>query len=160
MICPKCGGNFSVDERCQRCRTSYSEIISGIRHDEMKRLFVKIDDLMKSRRNFKIEESLLACELLNSSLLIPLTIVNDELGVVTVENGRGRRFMLLFTDKEEYDKSISDIQPRTNPFRVILDLLEDGIEGFLINAGGVTCELTRKFLNLYFLEDYDDGDNR
>ena len=158
MICPKCGGNFHLNESCQKCRTAYSEVIEGIRHDEMKKLFLKIEDLMKHHRNFDIEESLLACELINSSLLIPLIITDDQVTVKTVEDYKKRRFMLLFTDKEEYDKNVTDIPPTTNPFWAILDLLEDGIEGFVINSGGVGCELTRKFLNRFFLEDLpDDG---
>ena len=43
MICPKCGGNFSLNQNCERCNTPYSEIIEDIRHDEMKRLFLKMD---------------------------------------------------------------------------------------------------------------------
>ena len=153
MICPKCGGNFHLNESCQKCRTPYSAVIEGIRHDEMKNLFLKIEDLMNNHRNFDIEESLLACELANSSFLIPLIIEDNKIGVMSIKDNRNRIFMLLFTDKEEYDKRVKDIPPRTNSFRLLLDLLEDDIEGFVINIEGVTCELPRKFLNKYFLED-------
>lgn len=152
MICPKCGGNFSLNENCQKCNTPYSEIIEGIRHDEMKRLFLKMDELLENHKSIGIEESLLACELINSSLLVPITIVDDALSVRTVKDKR-RNFILLFTDKEEYDKNNMDIPPRTNPFRTILDLMDEHIDGFIINIASVGCEIPRKYLERYFLGD-------
>lgn len=119
----------------------------------MKQLFLKIGDLITKRENFQLEESLLACELLNSSLLIPIIINDDEkLEIKTVEFNR-KNYILLFTDLEEYDKIISDIVPRTNPFRVLLDLLDDDVEGFIINFAGEGCELSRKFIDHYFMDD-------
>ena len=41
---------------------------------------------------------------------------------------------MLFTDKKEYDKNGTDIKPMTNPFSIILDLLGDTYEGFIINV--------------------------
>ena len=96
MICPKCGGNFSLNQNCERCNTPYSEIIEDIRHDEMKHLFLKMNELMESHKSIEIEESLLACELINSSLLVPITITDDSLSVLTARDKR-RNFILLFT---------------------------------------------------------------
>ena len=152
MICPKWGGNFSLNQNCERCNTPYSEIIEDIRHDEMKRLFLKMDELMESHKSIEIEESLLACELINSSLLVPITIIDDSLSVLTVKDKK-RNYILLFTDKEEYDKNNKDIPARTNPFRTILDLMDDHIDGFIINIASVACEIPRKYLEKYFLGD-------
>ena len=57
----------------------------------------------------------------------------------------------LFTDKEEYDKNNKDIPARTNPFRTILDLMDEHIDGFIINIASVGCEIPRKYLEKYFL---------
>ena len=79
-----------------------------------------MNELMESHKSIDIEESLLACELINSSLLVPITIIDDSLSVLTVKDKK-RNYILLFTDKEEYDKNNKDIPARTNPFRTILD---------------------------------------
>ena len=57
---------------------------------------------------------------------------------------------MLFTDKEEYDKCEKKIDPMTNPFRHIIPLMDDDVEGFVINAGGVSCELPRKYIDKFF----------
>ena len=152
MICPKCGGNFSINQNCQKCNTAYSEIIADIRHDEMKRLFIKMGELMENHKSIDIEESLLACELINSSLLVPITITDDSLSVLTTKDKKGN-YILLFTDKEEYDKNNNEIPARTNPFREILDLMDEHVDGFIINIASVACEIPRKYLEKYFLGD-------
>ena len=152
MICPKCGGIIHVDENCDKCGIDYHEMIDSIRHDEMKKLFVKIEELQLEHKRIGIEESLFAVELINSSLLIPLDVTDNRLSIMTVSDGK-HDFILLFTDKDAYETYVKeDIKPRTNPFNMILDLLDDDFEGFLINLGSETCAIGRKFLDKYFLD--------
>ena len=151
MICPKCGGRITVKSNCEKCKISYDEMISSIRHDEMKRLFLKADELIRHHKSIELEESLLACELANSSLLIPVIRVDGGLKVRTIPHPiTNKDFIMLFTDKEEYDKCEKKIDPMTNPFRHIIPLLDDEVEGFVINAGGVSCELPRKYIDKFF----------
>ena len=58
----------------------------------MKNLFLKIEDLMKHHRNFDIEMSLLACELANSSLLVPLILEDDKMGVMSIKDNKNRTY--------------------------------------------------------------------
>lgn len=150
MICPRCGGEFSPKQNCLVCGSSYTEIINAIRHDELKNLFEKMDDLQLSHDGIEITESLLACELSNSSFLIPLTAENDQIAVMTVEDDKKRRYITLFTDYDAYQEYIKSIPPMTNPFWVIMDLLDERMEGFVINPNDEACEISRKFLNRYF----------
>lgn len=111
-----------------------------------------MDELMENHKSIDIEESLLACELINSSLLVPITIIDNSLSVLTVKDKK-RNYILLFTDKEEYDKNNRDIPARTNPFRTILDLMDEHIDGFIINIASVGCEIPRKYIEKYFFGD-------
>jgi hypothetical protein len=72
--------------------------------------------------------------------------------VLSLRDSRNREYILLFTDKKEYDKNETDIKPATNPFSIILDLLEDSYEGFIINVDSEACFINRPFLERYFLE--------
>ena len=150
MICPKCGGNISVNENCSKCGVSYDKMIDDISHDEMIRLLNRIYELMSQHKNIEIEASLLACELVNSSLLVPVDMHDDHMSVAGVQNFNGKKFIMLFTDSEEYDKCNFNYKPRTNPFYRILELLEDDLDGFVINAGSMQCELSREYLKTYF----------
>ena len=150
MICPNCGGEIRINENCSKCGISYAEMIEGINHDEMKRLLKRIDDLTSHHKSTNIESSLLACELLNSSFLVPVEKLEDNLHIGGARNHRGKCFIMLFTDKAEYDKCNLDVEPKTNPFRMVLDLLEDDCEGFVINVKSAAFELSRKYLETYF----------
>ncbi|WP_295113407.1 hypothetical protein [uncultured Methanobrevibacter sp.] len=79
MICPRCKGNIKKDENCESCGISYDEVIRTIRHDGMKNLFLKIEKKMQNHEDITVEESLLAVELVNSSLLIPVKVLNNSL---------------------------------------------------------------------------------
>jgi hypothetical protein len=127
-------------------------MISGIRHDEMRKLFKKMMELEASHRSTDIEESILAADLAGSSLLIGARVVDDKLQVLSLRDSKKREYILLFTDKNEYDKNETDIKPMTNPFSVILDLLKDTYEGFVINVDSEACIINRPFLERYFLE--------
>lgn len=152
MICPKCGGTIRQTQPCDRCRITYEEMISGIRHDDMRKLFKKMIELEVSHRSTDIEESILAADLAGSSLLIGARVVDDKLQVLSLRDSKKREYILLFTDKNEYDKNDTDIKPMTNPFSVILDLLKDTYEGFVINVDSEACIINRPFLERYFLE--------
>ena len=153
MICPRCGGNFRNNKPCDTCGITYEELIKSIRHDEMKKLFVKIGDMIEHHEDFTIEESLLAVELKNSSLLIPAKIVDGSLGAMTVEDEKNRRFITLYTDIDEYENAKTGIEPLTNPFSEMVHLLDERLEGFVINKDSVACEIPKNFLKKYFADD-------
>ena len=71
MICAKCGGEVLVNEKCDKCGIEYSEMIEGIRHDELLKLLEKIEEMLSNHQSIELEESLLACELANSHFLVP-----------------------------------------------------------------------------------------
>lgn len=150
MICPRCKGNIKKYENCEKCGISYRQLIKTIRHDEMKKLFLKIDKKMQNREDITVEESLLAVELVNSSLLVPVKIEDDTLAVMNVEDENHKMFIPLFTDKEEYDRLIRDFDPSFNPFEEIVKLLEKPMTGFVINPGGIACGIGKKYIKKYF----------
>ena len=143
-----------VGSSCDKCGIGYDEMIGSISHDEMKILIRKLEKMMDSHEPIEIEASLLACELKNSSLLVPVDIKDDELSCAAIPGPKGKQFILAFTDKQEYDKCIKYVSPRTNPIDIVLDLLNDEIEGLAINiASDYPCFLGRAFLNPFFLEE-------
>ena len=143
MICPACGGNVYTNRDCDRCGITYGDMIGSIRHDSMRELIAK-DSLSPS------DELALAKELRDSSFLVPATFIGGQLNVMTAEDEEGRNYILLFTDRQEYDKNRMNHNPITNPFDEVLDLMDGRFEGFVINirseAYGVDC----KFLDRHF----------
>lgn len=155
MICPKCGGTIKVNRNCSKCGISYDEMIRQISHEEMISLFKKMHKKMSEHKSITLEESLLACELHNSSLLVPIEVSDDDVAIGGIKNRRGKKFILLFTDKDEYDKCDFAMKPQTNPFREILNLLEDNDAGFVINLKSIACEIPRQFIDRFFGDDLD-----
>jgi hypothetical protein len=152
MMCSRCGGHISMHSNCEKCNISYEEMIATTRHDEMKELFRKIKRMDENHENTDIEASLLACELLNSTLLIPVTFEGDSIGYSVGKDSRNRSYILLFTDKEEYDKTITGIDPYTPEFkRGILPLLEDH-DGFSINKDGEVFNIGKEYFEVFFSE--------
>ena len=82
MRCAKCGGLIHLDEDCPECGIGYREMLEGISHEEMRRLFKKIDELEGECRCIDLEASLMACELENSSLILPASMDGDNMGFV------------------------------------------------------------------------------
>lgn len=143
MICPVCGGNVYTDFACDGCGVTYDDMINAIRHDNMKRL-MGIKPLDEN------EETELVEEIRSASFLVPATFKNGEFQSMTVEDESDNTFLLLFTDREKYDRDIRDIPPITNPFNLVLDLLDERFEGFVVNILGEAFVLNREFLNRHF----------
>ena len=143
MMCPICGGNVYTDMACDGCNVTYADMIGAVRHDDMRRLM--------ARGNLSADdEKALAKEIEDSSFLVPVTHIDGELYAMTVSDENGSIFIPIFTDKEEYDKNVTDIAAMTNPFNLVLDLLDERIEGFVINLGNEEFELNGEFLNRHF----------
>ena len=143
MICPACGGNVYTNRDCDRCGITYGDMIGSIRHDSMRELIAK-DSLSPS------DELALANELRSSSFLVPATFIGGQLNVMTAEDEEGRNYILLFTDRQEYDKNRMNHNPITNPFDEVLDLLDGRFEGFVINIRSEAYGVDRKFLDRHF----------
>ena len=143
MICPACGGNVYTNRDCDRCGITYGDMIGSIRHDSMRELIAK-DSLSPS------DELALAKELRDSSFLVPATFIGGQLNVMTAEDEEGRNYILLFTDREEYDKNRMNHNPITNPFDEVLDLMDGRFEGFVINIRSEAYGVGRKFLDRHF----------
>lgn len=155
MICASCGGTIHVNESCRDCRIGYDEMLDSISHDEMRRLFAKIESQGECCRNSDIEASLMACELVSSSLIIPAQVDGDSFGVVELPGPGGKRYIALCTDMEEYHKGFDEITPLTNSWRMIVKLLHKGCGGFLINPFGEACIIEMDFIKQFFGEDVE-----
>lgn len=152
MICPECGGTIHLDEPCEKCGVGYREMLEGISHDEMKRLFKKIEELEGGCCAIDIEASLMACELENSSLILPARMGEDSLGFVQLPGPRKREYIALCTDMDEFRKCFDELTPLTNPWKRQLTLLEGGADGFVINPLGEVCFLEMEFIRRFFLD--------
>ena len=146
MICPACGGYVYSNRDCDRCGITYGDMIGSIRHDSMRELIAK-DTLSPS------DELALANELRGSSFLVPATFIGGRLNVMVSEDEKGRIYIMLFTDRGEYDKNQMNHNPVTNPFDEVLDLLEERFEGFVINVNSEAFVVGRKFLDKHFPEE-------
>jgi hypothetical protein len=150
MICASCGGTIHVNQACEDCGIKYMEMLNGIQHHEMKRLFKKIEEIQKHHGNIDMEASLMACELANASLILPAQIDDNSMGIVELPGPKNKKFIALATDMDEFNKGFEDLTPLTNPWNIILDLLHDDVEGFVINPFDEVVFLGRSFLNPFF----------
>jgi hypothetical protein len=153
MRCAKCGGLIHLDEDCPECGIGYREMLEGISHEEMRRLFKKIDELECECRCIDLEASLMACELENSSLILPASMDEDNMGFVQLPGPNNRQYIALCTDMDEFRKCFDELTPLTNSWKQQLTLLEGGADGFVINPMGEVCFLEMEFLKQYFLDD-------
>ena len=153
MRCAKCGGIIHLDERCEKCGIDYREMLEGISHDEMRRLFKKIEEQENCCGITDLEASLMACELANSSLILPGRFNDDGLGFVQLPGPNKREYIALCTDMDEYRKCFDELTPLTNPWKYQLTLLEGGADGFVINPQGEVCFLEKEYIQRFFLED-------
>ena len=150
MICANCGGTIHVNKPCKDCGISYDDMMNNISHEEMKRLFRKFGDIQMNQEEMFIEESLMACELENSSLILPAQITENSVGYISVPNPEGEgKFIVLCTDMDEFRNFEEDFTPLTNSWKCFMLLLDDD-EGFAINIFGECCVLGRGFLDQYF----------
>ena len=152
MRCSKCGGLIHLDEPCQECGIDYREMLEGISHEEMRRLFKKIEELESGCRNIDLEASLMACELENSSLILAASMDEDNMGFVQLPGPNKREYIALCTDMDEFRKCFDDLTPLTNSWKQQLTLLKGGADGFVINPLGEVCFLEKEYIQRFFLE--------
>ena len=81
-------------------------MLANISHDEMRRLFARIEELMENHKSIDIEASLMACELLNSSLILPAQIGDDSLGFLRIPGFDDNYYVVFCTDMNEFEKSM------------------------------------------------------
>ena len=153
MRCAKCGGMIHIDEKCEDCGVDYREMLEGISHDEMRNLFKKIKELESEHKSIDLEASLMACELENSSLILPASFEEDCTGFVQLPGPKNKQYIALCTDMDEFRKCFDELTPLTNSWKRQLKLLECGAEGFVINPMGEVCFLEMEFIKRYFLDD-------
>lgn len=156
MRCAICGGAIDLNETCKGCGIEYDEMLEGISHPEMRRLFKRIEEKQDCCSHFDLEASLMACELENSSLILPAHIDGDKWGVVQLPGPKKRQYIALCTDMEEFNKCFSELTPLTNPWKNQLLLLESGADGFVINPAGEVCYLEGEYLDRFFSCDEKD----
>lgn len=150
MRCANCGGTIHVNEPCEDCGIAYDEMLENITHTEMRHLFKKIDELQENHRNFDIEASLMACELLNSSLILPAQLDDNSLGFINLPGPDDNNYIVLCTDMDEFRKFKNDFTPLTNSWKTFLTLLDEGSDGFLINLHDEACFLAKPFIDQFF----------
>ena len=85
-------------------------------------------------------------ELEFSTLLLPTKIENDILAFPTIDFD-GEKFIPLFTDVYEYDKVnfTENFTLISNSFDFYLNLLEDNLDGIIIDVEGVRFPIPREF---------------
>lgn len=158
MRCANCGGTIHVNEPCVDCGIAYDEMLANISHDEMRRLFARIEELMENHKSIDIEASLMACELLNSSLILPAQIGDDSLGFLRIPGFDDNYYVVFCTDMNEFEKFKSDFTPLTNSWRMFLELLEEESDGIVINLFDEACFLGKPFIDQFFRGDSQDAD--
>ena len=152
MMCMKCGGILHPNETCQDCGADYKEQIQSVRHDEMRKLFLKIEKTEKANEYSEVEESLMAAEVANSHLLVAVDFVGRRMMVKSFRDGDGKIYILLFTDLEEYEKMNYDVPAQAMPISLLAPLLGKKYAGFIVNVKSEAVFLTRKFVEKYFGE--------
>lgn len=85
-------------------------------------------------------------ELEFSTLLLPTKIENDILAFPTIDFD-GEKFIPLFTEVYEYDKVnfTENFTLISNSFDFYLSLLDDGLDGIIIDVEGVKLPILREF---------------
>lgn len=150
MICAKCGGTIHINEACTKCGIAYDEMINSIEHPEIKRLFKTIEKRQNNHEDILIEESLMACELLNSSMILPIRLNDKGMDALQIPGPDGKTYLAIFTDIDEFKLGNVEMTPVTNSWSLLMDLLNDNLNGFIINVFGEAVIFTRQFLDVYF----------
>lgn len=119
----------------------------------MKRLFKKMDKLQENHENTEFEESLLACELLNSTMILPIRDNLEGRVMLQIPGPGGKNYIGIFTDLEEFKKGKVEMTVFTSSWSMLMDLLGGDVDGFVINLFGEGVFLGSDFLDDYFRED-------
>ena len=150
MICANCGGTIHINEACTKCGIAYDDMINSIEHPEIKRLFKTIEKRQNNREGIEMEESLMACELLNSSMILPIRLTDKGMDALQIPGPDGKTYLAIFTDIDEFKRGNVEMTPVTNSWDLLIALLNDSLNGFVINVFGEAVIFTRDFLDLYF----------
>lgn len=62
----------------------------------------------------------------------------------------GKTYLAIFTDIDEFKRGNVEMTPVTNSWDLLIALLNDNLNGFVINVFGEAVIFTRDFLDLYF----------
>ena len=152
MRCANCGGTIHINEPCEDCGIAYDEMLEAISHPEMRRLFRRIEDLQENHKSVEVEASMMACELLNSSLILPAKINDDSFGFIHLPADRKNSFIVLCTDMDEFRHfEEMDLTPLTNSWDRFLELLEKN-DGVAINIFDVACFIDKNFMRRFFAD--------
>ena len=150
MKCANCGGTIHINEACTKCGIAYDDMINSIEHPEIKRLFKTIEKRQNNREGIEMEESLMACELLNSSMILPIRLNDKGMDALQIPGPDGKTYLAIFTDIDEFKLGNVEMTPVTNSWSLLMDLLNDNLNGFIINVFGEAVIFTRQFLDVYF----------
>ena len=150
MFCIKCGGEIRADKPCTGCGMKYDEMMDSISHEDLIRLFERIEELESGKKSTELEQSLLACELLNSHLLVCVEIMGETLHFASTPDVNGNQFIMLFTDRAEYDKVGFKKNPVTVPFEEYVKIVGRDCAGFVVNVRSSACCIPVAFLEKYF----------
>ena len=90
MKCTNCGGTIHINEACTKCGIAYDDMINSIEHPEIKRLFKTIEKRQNNREGIEMEESLMACELLNSSMILPIRRTDKGMDALQIPGSTAR----------------------------------------------------------------------
>lgn len=153
MLCIRCGGEIRSDQPCTGCGMQYDEMMADISHEELIKLFERIARLESDNESTEIEQSLLACELSNSHLLVCVEINGQNLHFASTPDEDGDMFIMLFTDRKEYDKIEFKNNPVTVPFREYVRIVGKDCAGFVIDVRSSAFCIPRKFLEKFFGDD-------
>ena len=157
LKCANCGGMIYLGEKCESCGIEYYDMVNDIRHSEMKRLFKKIEEIKDNHGDILLEGSLLACELENSTLIIPATIVGNEVHHIALPDKKGNPFFVAYTDMDEFRKSkCNEYVPLACSWKGILRLLRSfPAEGILINPFNEVVSMSNLYLDHFFGDEND-----
>ena len=150
MKCANCGGTIHINEACTKCGIAYDDMINSIEHPEIKRLFKTIEKRQNNHEGIEMGESLMACELLNSSMILPIRLTDNGMDALQIPCPDGKTYLAIFTDIDEFKLGNVEMTPVTNSWDLLIALLNDSLNGFVINVFGEAVIFTRDFLDLYF----------
>ena len=151
MRCASCGGTIDVDEHCEDCGIDYMDMLNAIEHREMKRLFVKMEEMIRNHEDVTLESSLLACEFENSSFILPVILDEDSISVINLPGPDNNNYIAILTDMDEFrNPFFENITPLTNSWEAILTLRNDASNGFVINPLNEAVVISNEYLKDYF----------
>ena len=150
MKCASCGGHISLNEPCSKCGIEYDDMLKGISHAEMRNLFIRIGKLQENHESFDIEASLLACELENSSLIVPAIQIDGSFYPHPVMDENNNAFM------DAFSRFPAETVPFTNSFDEVLKIAFN-FDGLVINVNDEVCSLEKDYLEAFFKGDYIGG---